>query len=264
MGEIQSTIEAGVLFLRLENGRSNAITSPMGQSLADTLSALPEEVGAVVVAGTRGGTFCAGSDIRELVALQQDEGTPQRLLRCEASALQLLADLPVPTIAAVDGIAFGGGMELASACDLVFAGPGARFCLPEIRLGVFPALGGTVWIPRRMGYARALEMMLSGTEIDAETAHRWNFVNRLTEGSAEDPAAEVARALAGGPREAARIVKQSLKEGCAGMSAALQSALESAIRLAASPESREGLRAFSERRAPDFAAARRGAGDRDS
>ena len=89
-----------------------------------------------------------------------------------------LAAVSVPTIAAVDGAAFGGGMELAACCDFVIAGERARFCLPEVKLGVFPGLGGTVWIPRRIGYARALELMIIGNEIDATTAQHWSFVNR--------------------------------------------------------------------------------------
>jgi enoyl-CoA hydratase/carnithine racemase len=180
------------------------------------------------------------------------------MLRAESDALRLLANLPLPTLAAVDGVAYGGGMELAAACDFVIAGGKARFCLPEIKLGVFPGIGGTVWIPRRLGYARALEMMLMGQDIDAETAHRWNFVNRLVApGTAETAAVTLARTLADGPREAVGMIKRSLREAVEASEAeALSAALDRAIALGASPESREGLRAFSARVRPDFAAAR--------
>ena len=259
MGEIRAAVEDGVLVLRLCNGGANALTPDMAARLTEILADVPSQAGAVLVAGTRGGAFCAGSDIRELARLQDTPDGPASMLRAESAALRTLASLPLPTIAAVDGVAFGGGMELAAACDIVIAGEKARFCLPEIRLGVFPGLGGTVWIPRRIGYSRALEMMLTGQEIDAGTAHRWNFVNRLAASgsSAEDEALGLARALATGPREAVAMIRQSLRDALdLDEAAALDSALDRAIALGRSPESREGLRAFLAREAPDYAAAR--------
>jgi enoyl-CoA hydratase/carnithine racemase len=258
MGEILSTIEDGVLTLRLRNGTANAMTTRMAAQLAGALSSLRGDVGAIVIAGTAGGTFCAGSDIRELTALQGTEEGPAPMLRAESQALRLLAGLPLPTLAAVDGVAYGGGMELAAACDFVIAGGTARFCLPEIKLGVFPGIGGTVWVPRRIGYARALEMMLTGQDVDAETAHRWNFANRVVApGTAETAAGSLARSLAAGPREAVGMIKRSLRDAIEASEAeALAAALDRAIALGASPESREGLRAFAARVRPDFAAAR--------
>lgn len=258
MGEIRSSIEHdGVLVLRLVNGGANALTSEMAARLIDIVSAIPPEIGAVLVTGTAGGAFCAGSDIRELARLQNTPDGPAAMLRLEGRALRALASLPLPTIAAVDGIAFGGGMELAAACDIVIAGGKARFCLPEIKLGVFPGIGGTVWIPRRMGHARALEMMLTGQEIDAATAHRWNFVNRLATASAEDDALDLAHALARGPHDAVAMIKQSLSDALVlPEEEALDAALDRAISLGHSPESREGLRAFLAKEAPDYASVR--------
>ncbi len=258
MGEVLTGIEGGVLTLRLRNGSANAMTSTMAAQLSGALSNLPGDVGAVVIAGTVGGAFCAGSDIRELIDLQATEDGPASMLRVESEALRILADLPLPTIAAVDGVAYGGGMELAAACDLVIAGGKARFCLPEIKLGVFPGIGGTVWVARRVGYTRALEMMLTGEEIDADTARDWNFVNRtVPAGTAEDAALALAGRLATGPRAAVGMIKRSLRDAFeTDEAAALAAALERAIALGGSSESREGLRAFTARERPDFAAAR--------
>lgn len=259
MAEIRATIEQdGVLVLRLVNGSANALTSGMSEQLIAILAGIPAGIGAVLVTGTAGGAFCAGSDIRELVRLQDTPEGPASMLRVESRALRALAGLPIPTIAAIDGIAFGGGMELAAACDIVVAGEKARFCLPEVKLGVFPGIGGTVWIFRRIGYVRALEMMLTGLEIDAATAHSWNFVNRLaTSKAAEDEALDLARSFARGPRDAVAMIKQSLRDGLLlAEDEALDAALDRAIALGHSPESREGLRAFLAREAPDFASVR--------
>lgn len=259
MGEIASSVEDGVLLLRLRNGSANAFSANMARSLADIVAHLPADVGAVVICGTSGGAFCAGSDIRELIRLQETGDGPGPLLRAESEALRAFAAISVPTITAIDGVAFGGGMELAACCDLVIASEKARFCLPEIKLGVFPGLGGTVWIPRRIGYTKALEMMLTGVEIDARTALDWNFVNRVVApGEAEAEALKLARSLASGAREAAAMIKQSLRDGYGlDESAALTTALDRAVALGRSAESREGLRAFMAREAPDFGAARR-------
>ncbi|RST85014.1 enoyl-CoA hydratase/isomerase family protein [Aquibium carbonis] len=259
MGDITGTAQDGVLVLRLVNGKANALTSAMAAQLIAMLSDIPDDIGAVLVTGTAGGAFCAGSDIRELARLQDTPDGPASMLRIESRALRALAGLPLPTIAAIDGIAFGGGMELAAACDIVLAGDQARFCLPEVKLGVFPGIGGTVWIPRRIGHVRALEMMLTGQEIDAATAHRWNFVNRLAgAASAEADALDLARALAAGPRGAVAMIKRSLRDALAlPEDEALDAALDRAVSLGHAPESREGLRAFLAREAPDFASARR-------
>lgn len=258
MGEIARTEQDGVLVLRLVNGKANALTSQMAAQLIAILSDIPPDIGAVLVTGTAGGAFCAGSDIRELARLQAMPDGPASMLRVESRALRALVGLPLPTIAAIDGIAFGGGMELAAACDIVMAGENARFCLPEIKLGVFPGIGGTVWIPRRIGHVRALEMMLTGQEIDAATAHRWNLVNRLIHAdSAEADALDLARSLALGPRDAVAMIKQSLRDALLlPEEEALDAALGRAISLGHSPESEEGLRAFLARETPDYASVR--------
>lgn len=258
MGAIISSIEDGVLLLQLRNGTANALSMEMAHQLRAALADMPETVGAIVVAGQDDGAFCAGSDIRELLAPHEAGEGSEPLLRAESEALRALAAVPVPTIAAVDGVAFGGGMELAASCDFVVAGERARFCLPEVKLGVFPALGGTVWIPRRVGYARALELMITGAEIDATTAQDWSFVNDVVEaGHAAAEATRLARRIAQGPREAVRLIKRSLRDNfSSGETAALDSALERAIALGRSPEAIEGLRAFGARQKPDFAAAR--------
>jgi len=249
MGTLTTRIGDNVLLLILNGGPANAMSSEMAQGLRDCLTTLPPDIGALVVSGTDGGAFCAGSDISEL-----ERDGPEALRRLESAAFEALAEAPVPTIAAVDGVAFGGGMELAACCDFIVAGQQARFCLPEIKLGVFPGLGAHVRVTRRIGYTRALEMMLLGTEIDADKAMRWQFANAVVPaGEAAREAITLARRLASGPRQAVRMVRQSMRDAVGKDDAeAIANTLERAIAHGTSADAEEGLRAFKARRKPDF------------
>jgi enoyl-CoA hydratase len=139
------------------------------------------EVRAVVVTG-EGRAFAAGADIAEMRAMTPLEGEAFSALGHRAFGA--LEALPVPTIAAVDGFALGGGCELACACDWIYASKGARFGQPEVRLGLIPGFGGTSRLPRRVGTGWARELVLVGEPIDAETAFRIGLVNRVFEGRA--------------------------------------------------------------------------------
>ena len=127
--------------------------------------AASKEVRAVVVTG-EGGNFAAGADISEMVDLAPSEASSFGF----SPVFNSLADLPMPVIAAMDGFALGGGLELALACDLRICTAGARFGLPEIKLGIFPGAGGTQRLPRLVGHGRAKELIYTGRIIDADTA----------------------------------------------------------------------------------------------
>ena len=259
MAMLATRIGDDVLLLILNGGPANAMSSELAGDLRACLTDIPADIAAIVVSGTDGGAFCAGSDIAEL-----DRDGPEALLNLEGAALDALAEAPVVTIAAVDGVAFGGGMELAACCDFVVAGGKARFGLPEVRLGVFPGLGAPVRVTRRIGYTRALEMMLLGSEIDAETALRWHFANFVVPaGETTREALKLARRLASGPRDAIRMIRQSMREAVGRDDAeAISSTLARAITHGESAEAEEGLRAFMARQKPDFRAARASAGSR--
>ncbi len=209
------------------------------------------EVRAVVLTGA-GRAFAAGADIGEMRALEAHEAEAfSRLGHGAAGALESLA---VPTLAAVNGFALGGGCELACACDWIYASTKARFGQPEVNLGLIPGFGGTSRLPRRVGLAWAKEMVLSGEPVDAETALRIGLANRLFEpdsllNAALDAARTVARK---GPRAVARA-KRVLQEG-QGADVRVAHALEQQAfgGLFAGDEAREGMAAFLEKRDPKF------------
>ncbi len=256
MGSVHATIDAGVLTLTLENGAINSMSLAMARELDRKVerAAADDGIGAVVVTGSGSRAFCAGSDIGELRSMHERGAGPAELLQAENSAFDRLAALDIPTVAAVNGVAVGGGVELAVCCDIVVAARNATFSLPEIRLGVFPGIGGTVRIPRRVGFGRAMELMLTGREISAEEAHRIGLVDRLVAGDAVlDEAAKLAARFAAGPRRAQAALKQAMR-----VSAELpeREALERVLRMALehgdSAEVGEGLRAFLAKEKPDF------------
>jgi enoyl-CoA hydratase/carnithine racemase len=261
MGEIRTQVEAGVLTLTLDNGAANAVDLRMARQMAQVLAdaAGSEEIGAVVVTGAGEKAFCAGSDIGELRRLHDSGAGPGELLEAENRAFDLLAGMDIPTIAAVNGLCVGGGVELALCCDMILAPDDGGFSLPEIRLGVFPGIGATVRLPRRVGQGRAMEMMLTGREVPAAEALHWGLANRLApRGQVFEEATRLARRMALGPRMATASLKGSMREGADLPEAdALRLGLERAVALGASAEVAEGLRAFAAKEKPDFAAARK-------
>jgi enoyl-CoA hydratase/carnithine racemase len=243
----------GVTTLTLDNGRANAITPDMADALSDAVEKLGD-TGALVICGAGTFAFCAGSDIAELSRLHRAGKGPGPLLRKESAALEAVAALEIPTIAAVRGLCLGGGLELALCCDLILAGDDTRFGLPEVQLGAFPALGGPLRLARRIGVGRTMEMMFDGREIGAETAHAWGLVNRVI------PAADILREaetwamrLAHGPRVSLRAMKRAMRAALELPEAdAVEAMLREAEALGNSPDIAEGLRAFGARETPAF------------
>jgi enoyl-CoA hydratase/carnithine racemase len=134
----------------------------------------------------------------------------RKKLAPENEAYSRLDDFPKPTIAALNGLAYGGGLELAVCCDILIAGADVRLALPEVKLGVLPGSGGTVRVPRRIGEGRAKELMFTGDPIDAETAQRWGLVNRVVPaGQALAAALELGRTLAERPNRALQLIKEA-------------------------------------------------------
>lgn len=257
MPMIDAVVNDRVLVVRIDNRTANALTSDMAGML-ETLAkqaGTREDIGAVLVTGAHNRNFCGGSDIRELARLNDAGQGPGPLLEAEAAAFTALASLDIPTIAAIDGAAAGGGLELAVCCDVIVASEAARFSLPEIKLGVFPALGGTVRLVRRIGEARALEMMLTGATIDASKALSWGLVNQVVpKGRGYETARLLAGELARGPKQAIKGLKEALRYNRhATEKKALDFALDLALRHSASGEVKEGLAAFASGEEPDFA-----------
>ena len=207
------------------------------------------EVGCVVITGSDR-AFAAGADVREMAPCTY----PDTYLDDIFSVGDRIAGRRKPKIAAVAGLALGGGCELAMTCDMIFAAETAKFGQPEIRLGIIPGMGGTQRLTRLIGRARAMDLCLTGRVIDADVAERWGLVSRVVEADkllAE--AMQAAEAIAGMSRPAAMLVKEAVNR-------ADETSLAEGVRferrvfqgLFATADQKEGMAAFSEKRPPSF------------
>lgn len=206
----------------------------------------------VVLTGAGEKAFVAGADIAELAQMGPVSGV--RVSRQGQDAFRFLERMRKPVIAAVNGFALGGGLELALACHLRIAAENARFGLPEVKLGIIPGYGGTVRLPRLVGRGRALEMILTGDMIDATEAHRIGLVNQIVPRA---QLTEVARGLAGKIAANGPVaVALALEAVDFGYHASTEDALrlESNLfgLLASTDDMREGMTAFLEKRKADF------------
>jgi enoyl-CoA hydratase len=251
---ILAEITDGVAVLTLNNPPLNLVTLALTRQLSGQLDRLAADpaVRVLVVTGAGQRAFCAGSDVGEFPALMHD--VVPRKLALENETYSKLDDFPTPTIAALNGLTYGGGLELAVCCDLLIAGADIRLALPEVKLGVFPGSGGTVRVPRRVGEGRAKELMFTGEPIDAPTALAWGLVNRVVPpGQARATALELARALASRPNRALRLMKQAVdlaldttEDDAVARTLALSDAVFK------TEDCREGVRAFFAKEPPRF------------
>jgi len=227
----------------------NAINTAMLDLIDAALEKIEtSDARALVLTGT-GRAFCSGSDIS---GEEKHEGTTQdfanaRIARMHALILRLL-DFPKPSIAALNGLAYGGGLELALACTFRTASPSARLSLPEIKLGLMPAYGGTQLLPRLIGAGRALELMLTGESIEANEALKIGLVNAVD----ADPVAAacgLADRLPGGAGIAQRTIRRAVTHGAnLDLAAALEVERAAAAELAVSDEAKAGVMRFAARR----------------
>ena len=234
--------------------KRNALTGAMLERLGELFAAIEKrrDLRAVILTGANEEAFSAGTDIGELAPL--DAEGAHRAARRGQEVCDLIEHCGVPVIAAVGGVAAGGGCELALACHLRVASRTARFQLPETKLGVIPAYGGTQRLARLTGSGRALEMMLTGQSVSAEEALRLGLVNRV---------AEPARLLADSIALAHEImqlaplaIRACLEAVTRGLSLPLEEGLKLEAKLFSSlfatADMREGTRAFLEKRPPKF------------
>ena len=202
----------GVALVQLDRPKANALSAAVLAQLHDVATELADEPpGAVVLWGGRR-IFAAGADIAELETIGAEA-----VGRNFAAALDALAAVPRATIAAVNGFALGGGLELALACDFRVAAEDARFGVPEILLGVIPGGGGTQRLPRLIGSSRAKEMIMTGRQVRAEEAHAIGLVNRVVAPDYVLEAALVwAAEFAAGPVLAHALAKSAVERGLDG------------------------------------------------
>jgi enoyl-CoA hydratase/carnithine racemase len=249
-------IRSGVATLTLNNPPLNLVTLELTRALSQTLDELARDhaVRVLVVTGAGDRALCAGSDISEFPRMMgAGEVVPKKLGK-ENETYSKLDDFPKPTIAAVSGLAYGGGLELAVCCDLIVAEEQARLCLPEIKLGVIPGSGGTVRVTRRIGEGRAKEMMYFGDPIDAATALTWGLVNRVVpRGQGLRVAQEMAAVLALRPNRTLQLCKRAIDMAFdTTEDQAVSGSLALSDQAFSSADCREGVRAFLAKETPRF------------
>ena len=257
---VQLVVSEGVATVTLHRPEVlNAIDATLAAELREVFRALQarEDVRAVILTGA-GRAFSAGADLKYLKRRLEEGASADRLLDELLAPLndvvRIIRGMPKIIIAAIHGVASGGGCNLALACDYRLAAAGTRFNQAFVRLGIAPDCGGTFFIPRLIGWGRAFEWMVSGELIEAEEAARWGLVHRVVP---EDVLLEEVRAFAArivqGPMRALVAIKFLLMRS---LTASLDEQLERERQivgmLAATDDFGEGVRAFLEKRAPVF------------
>ncbi|GAA2418475.1 enoyl-CoA hydratase-related protein [Actinomadura vinacea] len=211
---VRVEVEDGIATIRLDRPKMNALDAQMQRELIEAAREVTQddEAGAVILYGGER-VFAAGADIKEMAGMSYAEmaGGHSRLLQDFAKAL---AGIPKPVIAAVNGYALGGGLEVALTADFRVAGEGAKVGQPEIQLGIIPGAGGTQRLARLIGPARAKDLIFSGRHVSAAEALEIGLVDKVVPDAEVYPAArEWAATFVGGPAIALRAAKQAIDAG---------------------------------------------------
>ena len=248
--------EYGVMVVTLNRpDRLNAMNTDMMRELRALFTDLyvhADRARAVVLTGAGERGFCPGADLKERDGMSDETWRSQHALVEQIARAMINA--PMPLIAAVNGVAMGGGAEIALCCDFIYAADHARFAFPEVTRGIMPGMMGPQNLPRAVGVRRAKEIVLTGRPFSAQEAHDWGMVNRVL------PLAELLPAA----RETARAIAENAPIGVRGAKAALDKAVEldratgydfeiAVYNHTVPSEDRlEGVRAFNEKRKPEF------------
>lgn len=255
---VRVEVEGAVGTLTLDRPEKlNALFGAMRDEIADGLAELGRDDGvrAVIVTGA-GRAFCAGGDVGYLAELVKTQAVEEamRLVDAGRSVVRTIARMPKPVVAALNGPAAGGGANLALACDLRIASDRASIGQTFNRIGLHPDWGGSYFLPRLVGPARAAELFFLAEMVDAREAERIGLVNRVVPHERLMPEVrEVAERLAAKPRLAVRLAKEAVRRSLdATMDEMLEYEMEAQRACFRSPDALEGMRAFLEKREPDF------------
>jgi len=234
----------------------NAMNTHMGEELRtlfrDYDHTQTPDIRAVILSGAGEKSFSAGADLKERKGMTEDMWRRQHIIFEEA--IEAIWRFPAPVIAAINGVALGGGCEIALSCDFIVAADHARFGQPEVKRGIMPGGGGTQRLPRRIGIGRAKELLYTGRMIDAAEAADWGLANHsVPVAQLMDKALEIARMIAENGPIAVRQVKKSVDRA---IELPLAEALDfeiQAYNICIPTEDRhEGINAFNEKRPPAF------------
>ncbi len=246
--------EDGIAVLTIDrqdklNALNPRVTEEIGQALLEIESESPR---AIIVTGAGERAFVAGADISEMNSMAPLEA--KRFTEIGHAAMALLDRSTVPTIAAVNGFALGGGCELALACDIRIAAENALFGFPEVGLGILPGMGGTQRLPRLIGPALAKELIFTGRRIDAAEAREIGLVNRVVgQGEALNAARELAAEISANGPVAVRHAKAAANRAFdVDLISGLEYEADQFALLFATEDAREGMGAFVEKRKPQF------------
>jgi enoyl-CoA hydratase len=248
--------EPGLMVVRFNrpdvHNALNTATSEDLYKVFGRLAFYPDDVRCVILSGTGEKAFSAGGDLKERQGMTDEQWRAQHAIIEEAAYSIINASVPV--IAAVNGLAFGGGCELALCCDFIYAARHARFALPEVTRGIMPGAGATQNLPRAVGVRRAKEIIMSGLPFTAEQAYDWGMVNEVCEPDELMPKVMgLARTICDNAPIAVRQIKKAIN---ASTNMDLQSGLSFEIqcyeRMISTDDRHEGVRAFNEKRKPQF------------
>jgi len=242
----------GVLLVTLNRpAAGNSLSSQMAQELLALWTANETRAQrCIVLTGAGEKIFCAGADLKERDGMTDAQWVEQhRLFEAMRDAL---LDLPCPVIAAVNGAAYGGGAEIALACDFAYASPNARFALTEVKLGIMPGLGGSLNLAQAAGERRSREVLLTGEPFSADEALAWGVVNKVSAYPAADAIATAGKIAANAPLSV-RAIRRTLSETRGlPLKQAIEVELTHYDTLTPTADRREGIAAFNEKRKPRF------------
>jgi enoyl-CoA hydratase/carnithine racemase len=259
MENVRYQREGSVAILTFDHPPHNTLTTEMFEQLGRYVAEIDADpdLRVVVIQGAGDRLFTVGADIGEMdvrASLDDRSAQASRWLQGIHDVLRAIEESPKTYICAMKGISYGGGLEMAAACDIRVAARDSRFAMPEVKLGIIPGYGGTQRLARLVGMGHALALVLGAREIDVETAQLWGLVDGVTDtGKAEDSALEMARGIAGHAPLALAAAKQVIRHGVdMDLSDGLSQERSSFVRLSVSADFDEGRQAFIEKRAPHF------------